>query len=123
VLAVLVILGTLFVVYRADFGAVKATGKVANQVAHPTAYDQDAGLKRQFTLLIDELRSQVPTGHSIYLDHLNDPTGLWTQRIVEFAAMARILVVPDAAHADYAVTIVPDGSAPSGVRLVARPVR
>ena len=122
-LTVLVLLGTLFAVYRADAGAVKATGLAARLVLRPAHAAGQRAEQRQFDLIRDELAAQVPPDNAIYLDHLNDPSGLWTQRLAEFAAMARLPLVGDPALADYAVTLVPDPSAPQGLRLVARKLR
>jgi len=122
-LTVLVLVGALFAVYRADAGAVKAAGLAARLILRP-AHDADQRAEqRQFDLVRDELAAQVPPDHAIYLDHLDDPSGLWTQRLIEFAAMARLALVGDPGQADYAVTLVPDQSAPQGLRLLARKLR
>jgi hypothetical protein len=113
----------LFVVYQADTGAAKAAGKAGQRLVYSSSDAGEADMQRQFELLDDQLRAQVPPDRSIYLDHLDDPSGLWTQRITEFAAMARVFVVLDPARADYAITLVADRSAPEGVRLVAKPLR
>jgi hypothetical protein len=120
---VLVLFGTLFAVYRADAGAFKAAGQAARLFLRPDRSSDGWKQQRQFDLIRDQLRAQVPPDHTIYRDHLNDPSGLWTQRLAEFATMARLHLTDDPAHADYAVTLVPDRSAPQGLRLVARKLR
>jgi hypothetical protein len=65
-----------------------------------------------------QLRAQVPPGRSIYLDLPNDPSGLWTQRIGEFAAMSRLYLTGDRADADRVVSLAADASSPYGVRLL-----
>ena len=122
-LTVLVLLGTVFAAYRADAGAVKAAGLAARLFLRPARAVDARAEQRQFDLTRDELTAQVPPDHSIYLDHLDDPGSLWTQRLGEFAAMARVHLVSDPALADYAVTLVPDPSAPERLRLVARKLR
>ena len=116
----LVLLGALFAVYRADAGAFKAAGQSARLFLSPEQSAPQRAQQRQFDLFRDQLRAQVPPDHTIYRDHLNDPSGLWTQRLAEFATMARLHLTDDPARADYAVTLVPDKSAPQGLRLVAR---
>jgi hypothetical protein len=117
---VLVLLGTLFVIYHADAGAWNSTwaGSWGRGVANQTR-----PLESQFERLRVQLRSQVPPDHTIYLDISNEPSDLWIQRIGEFAAMSRLHTVTDRVRADYVVTLTTDASAPAGVRLVARPVR
>jgi hypothetical protein len=117
---VLVLLGTLFVIYHADAGAWNSTwaGSWGRGAANQTR-----PLESQFERLRVQLRSQVPPDHTIYLDISTEPSDLWIQRIGEFAAMSRLHTVTDRVRADYVVTLTPDASAPAGVRLVARPVR
>ena len=122
-LTVLVLAGTLFAIYRADAGGVKAAGLAARLFLRPAHVADQRAEQRQFDLIRDELAARVPPDNAIYLDHLNDPSNLWTQRLGEFAAMAHVQLVGDPALADYAVTLVPDQSAPQGLRLVARKVR
>lgn len=119
----MVVVCALVAVGLADLGAAKATLSGMARLVVPSRSAGDRALERQFDLLRDQLQAQVPPDHSIYLDHLDDPSNLWTQRIAEFAAMTRIYLVSDPARADFAVTLVPDSSAPEGIRLVAKPSR
>jgi hypothetical protein len=120
VATVLVLLLALFAAYRADAGAVKADGLAAALFLRPQRSADGRAEQREFVLVREQLRAQVPPNDSIYLDHLNDPSRLWAQRLAEFAAMLRVHVTDDPAKADYAVTLVPEPSAPRGLRLVAR---
>jgi hypothetical protein len=79
--------------------------------------------KAEFDLMREQLHDQVPPDHSIYMDVRDDWSGLWTQRIGEFAAMSRLHVVADRADADYVVSLGRDPSAPMGVRIVAEAAR
>jgi hypothetical protein len=118
-----VVVCALVAVGLADLGAANATLSAVARLVVPSRSAGDRALERQFDLLRDQLRAQVPPDHSIYLDHLDDPSNLWTQRIAEFAAMTRIYLVIDPTQADFAVTLVHDSSAPKGIRLVAKPSR
>lgn len=113
-------LGVLVVIYRADAGAWHASREAVGGVR---AASHDQALELQFERVREQLQGQVPRDHTIYLDLPNDPSGLWKQRIGEFAAMSRLYLVSDRAKADYVVTLATDPSAPDGVRLVARPAR
>jgi hypothetical protein len=119
--ASLLILAVLFVVGRAAVGAWNATWS-ASVLVSSSAPPADQDLKDEFDLLRFQLRAQVPSDASFYVD-MYDPTGLWRQRLAEFAAMSRMYVVTDPAQADYTVTLVTDPSAHGGIRLVARKVR
>jgi hypothetical protein len=117
--AVLVVVGVLFAIYRADRGAWNASWQAT--FGAKTA-SQNKPLQVQFDRLRDQLRTQVPPDHTIYVDIPND-AGLWTQRIGEFAAMSRLYLVSDRAQADYVITLTSDPSAPMGVRIVAHAAR
>jgi len=115
-----VVVGVLFAIYRADRGAWNASWQAT--FGAKTA-SESKPLQVQFDRMRDQLRNQVPPDHTIYVDIPNDVSGLWTQRIGEFAAMSRLYVVSDRAQADYVVTLTSDPTAPMGVRIAAEGTR
>ena len=76
-------------------------------------------LKASFDQGPRQLQTQVPPGHSIYVD-VPDSNSAWAQRVPEFAAIRGLTVASDRAQADYVVTVE---WIPGGVRLTARPTR
>jgi hypothetical protein len=108
------------VIYRADMGAWNASRQAT--FGRRTA-SQNRPVQLQFERLRAQLQSQVPPGDTIYLDLPNDSSGLWRQRLVEFAAMSRLYLAADRARADYVITLTSDPSAPEGLRLLAQAAR
>ena len=118
--AVLGVLGVLFAIYWAERGAWNASWQAT--IAAKAA-SQSKPIQLQFDRMRDQLRNQVPPDHTIYVDIPNDWSGLWTQRIGEFAAMSRLYLVSDRAQADTVVTLASDPTAPMGVRIAAEGTR
>jgi hypothetical protein len=78
-------------------------------------------LVTQMETVRGQLLAQVPAGSTVFLTIRTSHD--WYQRVIEFATMGGIIVVPDAARADFTVSLMIGAGSPGRMRLVAQRTR
>ncbi|GAA5192753.1 hypothetical protein GCM10023322_53000 [Rugosimonospora acidiphila] len=113
------VLLAVVVVVLAGHGAQRAAQRGVD-AAHDPNRGGDRVFETQMETVRRQLSEQVPAASTVYFK--GSVNSLWYQRIVEFAAMDGIIVVPDAARADYDLSVVsaPASVSPGGMRLVVK---